>query len=259
MLFLPLAGLAVGAAGMYLLDPEQGRRRRAMMREKLNSRSMDLRDAASAGVRDLRNRMRGMAHQTWSSMEAGAVPDRVLVERVRSKIGRHVSHPGAIRVSANDGKVVLQGSVLAGECDALLRTVSHIRGVRGVEDCLQRKPDGQAVSDAATRASNLRMNFLQDDWTPATRAVSGTAGGMLVVFGLRQRGLIGMASSLAGAAMLARAASNRSLSQLARAVSQRTGAERDRQRKRPASARASAASQGSGSAPSATSPTAPSI
>ncbi|HZR02761.1 MAG TPA: BON domain-containing protein [Burkholderiales bacterium] len=220
MAFLPLAGLALGAAGMYLFDPEQGRSRRSKLRDKLDSQSRRWRNAAKTTAQDLRNRTRGTSHELWASMEKGRVPDRVLVERVRAKIGRYVSHPSAIQVTARNGQVTLSGLVLEGEHDDLLRVVRDVRGVQEVQDRLQREGGGEGKARMRAALGLGKLNFLQERWNPSTRAVSGAAGTALMLTGLRRGGLIGVASGIAGAAMLVRAATNRPLTQLANQLGQ---------------------------------------
>lgn len=60
---LVLGALALGALAMYLLDPEQGNRRRALVKDKLYSISRKSRKRAEAKSRDLVNRARGVAHE----------------------------------------------------------------------------------------------------------------------------------------------------------------------------------------------------
>ena len=64
------------------------------------------------------------------------VDDGVLVDRVRSKIDRVVSHPGAITVMAQNGTVTLTGPVLADEVPHLLSCVKWIAGVQHVNNDL---------------------------------------------------------------------------------------------------------------------------
>jgi hypothetical protein len=66
-----LCGLTLGAGLMYLLDPERGRRRRALMRDKLMSASNSASDALGAKARDLSNRARGLMHEAGSLMNTG--------------------------------------------------------------------------------------------------------------------------------------------------------------------------------------------
>lgn len=132
-----LAGLGLGMAAMYLLDPGAGRRRRAMARDKALSACRSTSETFLKQSRDLGNRTRGLVAATGSRFRRDRADDRVLVERVRSGFGRSVSHPGAIDVTAEEGRVILSGHVLAGEHEALLTAVAKVRGVSDVEDRLQ--------------------------------------------------------------------------------------------------------------------------
>ncbi len=55
-----LGGIALGALAMFLLDPEQGNRRRALARDKLYSAGTKARKSMDAASRDLANRAQGM-------------------------------------------------------------------------------------------------------------------------------------------------------------------------------------------------------
>src|SRR5437764_5697161 len=87
------AGL--GAGLMFLLDPDMGTRRRAILRDKLISLSRLAAWAADKTSRDLKNRVYGTIASTKSRFAEEDVSDDVLVERVRSQMGRAVSHPHA--------------------------------------------------------------------------------------------------------------------------------------------------------------------
>lgn len=69
-----IGAAALGAAAMYLLDPEHGRRRRALARDKVNSARIKTRKAAERTARDLNNRARGLVAKTRKMMpQAGAL------------------------------------------------------------------------------------------------------------------------------------------------------------------------------------------
>lgn len=56
-----IAGAAVlGAAAMYIMDPVQGNRRRALARDKVRSASIQTRKTIDATSRDLSNRAHGL-------------------------------------------------------------------------------------------------------------------------------------------------------------------------------------------------------
>jgi hypothetical protein len=59
-----LAGIGVGAFAMFVLDPQQGRRRRALARDKLVRAGHVARDLAEGKSKDLRNRAQGLAAET---------------------------------------------------------------------------------------------------------------------------------------------------------------------------------------------------
>jgi len=83
-----VAGVAVGSRVMYLFDPVSGKRRRMWLRDKaVHARSVCSR-ALDKALRDLGNRAGGFLAQAWASLRHQAVPDEVLGERVRAKLGR---------------------------------------------------------------------------------------------------------------------------------------------------------------------------
>lgn len=61
-----LYGIGIGAALMYILDPQQGRRRRALLRDKLIALSNDVSDTVGKTSRDLRNRAQGVVAEASS-------------------------------------------------------------------------------------------------------------------------------------------------------------------------------------------------
>jgi hypothetical protein len=66
-----LAGVGAGAGLMYLLDPQQGRRRRALVRDKAVSLAHQAQGAAEMVRRDARNRARGLAAGDLSVLVGG--------------------------------------------------------------------------------------------------------------------------------------------------------------------------------------------
>lgn len=207
-----LGAAAAGAFSMYLLDPDHGRRRRAVMRDRLVSGIGHLDDATSVASRDLRNRARGVAHEVRARFTQEEVSDEVLCERVRSRLGWAVSHPGAIEVSSLSGRVTLSGAVLEREYVRLLRTVWAVRGVADVEDRLAvyESPAGiSALQGGGGRTSGHRFGPWQENWPPGVRVIMGAAGGALLINALvGSRSALGILGGLAGAALIARSSTN---------------------------------------------------
>jgi gas vesicle protein len=63
-----LTGLGVGAALMYLFDPERGNKRRALIRDKAAKLNRQTTEAIQGRTKDLSNRARGMAHELKSAI-----------------------------------------------------------------------------------------------------------------------------------------------------------------------------------------------
>ena len=76
-IFTILTGLGVGAALMYLFDPEGGNRRRALIRDKAVKLNRQTRDAIDGTVKDLSNRAKGTVHQLRSAASSESDPDKV--------------------------------------------------------------------------------------------------------------------------------------------------------------------------------------
>ncbi|TAK81314.1 MAG: BON domain-containing protein [Betaproteobacteria bacterium] len=210
-----LAAAAAGAAATYLLDAEEGRRRRAILRDKVRSRLSHL-DATAAVVGvDLRNRTQGVIAGLRGEFTDEDVPDGVLAERVRSKLGRLLAHPGSVDVSVMEGRVTLRGPVLKRELKRALHGVAAVRGVKGLENLLE--PHEQAGDvpglQGGTRRGDL-PDILQGNWSPATRLVMGAGGAAALAYGLARRSPAAVLLGLGGAALLARAGTNMDMKRL---------------------------------------------
>ena len=131
-----LMGLGLGVGLMYFMDPERGRRRRALVRDKVAHTTRVSSKALGAVGLDLAHRAAGLIARARGVVRRRPVDDGVLVERVRAKLGRVVSHPHAIDVNASNGYVRLRGAVLRSEASRLVRVVARVHGVREVIDAL---------------------------------------------------------------------------------------------------------------------------
>src|SRR5437762_12816582 len=95
-----LLGVGLGATSMFLLDPERGERRRALVRDKMVRASRKTAEAAGATIRNLGNRMEGVQSRALSFFSDEAVGDATIEERVKSALGRVTAHHRAISVRA---------------------------------------------------------------------------------------------------------------------------------------------------------------
>ena len=211
-----LTGLGLGVGLMYLLDPERGRRRRALVRDKLAHTVNVTADAAGATGRDLAHRAAGTAARVRGSLRRRPVDDVVLIERVRAQLGRVVSHPHAIDVKVTDGRVTLSGPVLQAEVNQLLRAVERVDGVREVVNTLEEhnEPGNVPTLQGGSTPRPPRPDILQRQWAPATRLLIGTAGATATGYGAWRRDMPGAILSALGVALAARAATNREMRRL---------------------------------------------
>jgi hypothetical protein len=133
------AGLASGGL-VYLLDPERGRRRRNMLRDRVLARMRRL-------VRGGRGMWRGAAAETYgvSHRIVHLVPrstevadDETLCQRVESQLFRDRHIPkGDLNINCEHGMVILRGELDSPmEIAELEERVRRIAGVRGVQNLL---------------------------------------------------------------------------------------------------------------------------
>lgn len=206
-----VGGIAVGAAAMYLLDPRSGRRRRALVRDRLVHYLNVTETALGRLFHDAGNRTQGTVARTRRLLTPEEmVDDRRLEARVRSTLGRLTSKPGAITVEAHAGTVILMGRVAESELGYVLTGIRRVRGVRRVESRLQgaEQPASEPPAVSATRRLGTPPDLLQHSMSPTSRLIVGTAGFGLLARGINRGGISGAASAVFGGLLLARAVTN---------------------------------------------------
>ena len=105
---LVVVGMAIGASLMYVLDPQQGRRRRALARDTMARAVHETGRAMGATSRDVAHRATGLAATLHSRFFDREAPDEVVEARVRA-----AGWP--------------PGTVLVGVAGAVLTTVGLVR------------------------------------------------------------------------------------------------------------------------------------
>jgi uncharacterized membrane protein len=205
-----VTGIGVGAGLMYVLDPDRGARRRAGLRDQFVHTANKAPDLVGATVRDIRNRAQGLTSTVGSLFVADNASDEVMVQRVRSKLGRIVSHPHAINVSSQNGRVTLAGPIIAHEVDDLIGCVSAISGVTDIVNKLE--DHNEAGNISALQGGQLRKSyhseFLQENWSPAARVCASATGAGLVTWGLIRREPLCLLVGTIGLGLLARGLTN---------------------------------------------------
>lgn len=205
-----LFAFGLGAGVMYLMDPDRGRRRRALVRDKFVSVTSHVDDVAYKIGRDLAHRGTGLVAELRALGRREPVPDEVIQARVRSRLGRLVSHPHALVVHVQQGKVTLGGPILAHEVNDLLRRVTRVPGVKSVENRLdihKQAGDLPALQGGGVRMPE-RFELAQENWSPAARFVADLLGASMVKRGLGRGGLLGLLATLSGGALILRGTTN---------------------------------------------------
>ena len=215
---LTLLGAAgTGAGLMYLFDPERGKLRRALLRNKAVHISKIANDTAGKTRRDIRNHLQGAFAEVESVfVDNGPVSNDVLAARVRSKLGRVVSHPSAVEVKAVDGLIILSGPILADEVHPLLDSVIAIHGVKNIENNLElheQPGDIPALQGGRKRLGQV-FGPLKANWSPTTRFVATVAGSALAIYGAKRRNVGGSITTSVGLGILTRALTNFETSRL---------------------------------------------
>jgi uncharacterized membrane protein len=206
------AALAIGAALMYGLDPNQGRRRRARLRDEADHLAHAAVRSAHKAVDDASHRLHGVGARLRSRKESGRIGDEVLVERVRASLGRCCSHPHAVRASVADGVVELRGPIFSAEASTVLSSVKRVSGVVDVRDALERHDAADVPSLQGSRPLP-RHGLARSRWSPSARWAVGGTGAAILMWGVR-RGAPGFAVAALGAAALLRATTNRDFAAL---------------------------------------------
>lgn len=212
-----LLGAGLGAAAMFLLDPDRGKRRRTLVRDKLAWATHKTGDCLEVTTRDVTNRTRGLISEIKSRISSEQPDDSVLVDQVRSKLGRVVSHPGAINVNASNGTVTLSGPVLADEVPHLLSCVKWTAGVQDINNNLDvhEEAENHPALQGGRERTGGRFALLQENWSPTARLLAGTAGASLAVYGGVHRNALGAGLGAAGLLLMTRGITNTGFSQLA--------------------------------------------
>jgi hypothetical protein len=140
-----LAAIAAGAAAMYYLDPQSGRRRRALARDRVDAVRHDVVQYTTAKSRRAADRARGLVAGVRSRLTpAGPVDDGQVEGRVRAHLGRVLAYPKAVHTTVEHGCVRLEGHVLERDLDPLL---SEVKSVPGVHRILNRLTVHQDAED----------------------------------------------------------------------------------------------------------------
>ena len=206
-----VASIGLGAGLMYFFDPQHGERRRTMVRDKANRFVNNIDESIDIAMEDARNRARGVLSEMTAKLSDQGAPDWILEERVRSNLGRVAGHARTVSVTADGGRIHLSGPILREDEDAIVKTAMRTRGVHGVENRLQvvdNPQDIPALQGSPSSRRQVRPDWQQRSWSPATRLLSSVGGSLLTLYGLTRRGVVKPVLSTAGLVLTARGMTN---------------------------------------------------
>ena len=206
-----LGFLGIGAGIMYLLDPDRGRRRRALARDQMAHSVNVLGDVSKRTSRDFSHRVHGLIAESGRIIKNQEVTDETLEARVRSKLGRLVSRPHAIAVAVDRGRVAISGPVHAEEVKGLLRGVSKIPGVRMVKDALMVNVQCDETQGMQTSAAGRKNRA---NWAPAKRFMAATLGGGLMAYCIKRQSTLATGLGTLGFGLFTRALTNKETKKL---------------------------------------------
>ena len=131
-----IGGAGLGALLMYFYDPDRGKARRAVCRDKTKSAVNKASETAGKMNRDLLNRANGLVAEAKNLFNSDEATDDVLTNRVRSTLGRVSRNVSGIEILVREGKLTLSGSVKDDEADQVLRAAGRVRGISEVNNQL---------------------------------------------------------------------------------------------------------------------------
>ena len=205
-----MSGAAFGAGLMYLADPVMGKRRRALARDAAVHTRKVFGRAVDIGARDTAHRLKDMFKEIEGLFKRESIDDQILIDRVRTEVGRVSSHPN-VEVIIENGCVTLLGPVVDREEQRVLRAARSVKGVCAVFNRMEPYQPRQNMQIQTSRERQL--DILQTHWAPATRILVGAIGVSVAAAGVKGGGVI---PRLAGLALVARAATNLEFKRLLR-------------------------------------------
>ena len=198
-----LLGLGAGTVAAYLTDPDFGKSRRTALARNAGKFLKKAALVAADSLSDSEHRLAGVVAKVRRNFEQGKTSDQVIEQRIRSRIGRVVSHPRKVHVLCDRSVATLWGLVLEQEASRLIEAVKRVRGVREVVDQLEIAAPEQFAAVAPDPLRHAREE-IRLNWSPGKRLFVGAAGTALALRGWKRNDTLGKVMALCGAGMVVR-------------------------------------------------------
>ncbi len=132
---VPAACAGLGAALMYFFDPQRGRRRRAVTRDRTAATVRRASDRARKKGRYMEGKAHGLVHEMRGEAPKPSRNDATLKHKIESEVLRN--YDGKINVNVDHGVAVLRGELQQPEqITKLEEDVARVPGVKSVENLL---------------------------------------------------------------------------------------------------------------------------
>jgi hypothetical protein len=157
-----VVGFAAGAAVMFFFDSVSGRRRRALVRDKIAGAGHDAAHLLQVKSKRAAGQLKGLLVTRHLDRVTRSEPesDQQLHDRIRARLGRVISHPRSVSVEVNQGRVSLTGHILTKELDKLLDEVKHNVGVAVVDNQLICHDSPQGIPELQGRTGREQRREL---------------------------------------------------------------------------------------------------
>lgn len=134
-----VVGSSAGAAAEYLLDPQDGKRRRHMLRDRAAAKLRSGRREAERRAHQMAGKAQGVvADATTPGRDSSELNDPALEAKVESELLRPADvGRSSINVNVAEGRVQLRGELDSREqIEDLIKRAERIDGVSGVDNLL---------------------------------------------------------------------------------------------------------------------------
>jgi hypothetical protein len=168
-----LGAMGIGAGLMYVFDPDKGKKRRALMRDRLEDTARKTRRQIDRKSHEVGDLVSSIGASIKAPFTNGPLSDNDLLARVKEKVIEILPDTQDIKVRARNGIVTLGGWLPQRELDHLVKSVSSIPGVSSITNKLR-------LNDSHTNGG-LKV-------TTAAPLVTGVVGGAVALYYLA-RGL----------------------------------------------------------------------
>jgi osmotically-inducible protein OsmY len=136
-----LGGVVIGAAGAYFLDPDNGKRRRHVARDRSLAAGRDVAREAERKASYAEGVAEGVVAKATpgTGRDAEELNDPALARKVESEIFRPADAPkDKVDVNVEDHVVYLRGKLESGdEAKRLVEAARQVEGVREVESLIE--------------------------------------------------------------------------------------------------------------------------